>query len=536
MRWLLALFGDTVIPFEFAGLQAGRDTRGLRFEVPEILHIRNPGEYFIKLGEQGIILEPEQRQQTIQEQVESLAVEVEGEVTPDPALLEEVTNLVEAPVALRGSFEPSYLDLPREVLISVMKKHQRYFPVESAGGLLPYFITVRNGDHKGMDLVREGNEHVIRARFADAAFFIREDVQRPLSAYLEKLGTLTFQKKLGSMLDKSRRVTRLVDILSPRLGLEPEELQTALRAAELSKADLATQMVVEMTSLQGTMGRYYARLSGEPQAVAEAIFEHYLPRYSGDQTTQTRPGLAVGLADRLDTLVGLFAAGMAPSGNKDPFALRRAALGLALNLIAWDLDLDLAAGVDAAASLQPIPISAEQKQSVLDFIKERLRNIFLEQGYRYDVVDAVLAEQGHSPARAMHGIRELSDWVTSPEWASILPAYARCVRITRDLTERYPVDPELLVEPAEQALYQGLARAEEDIFPLTPASSTAETQYSVDAFLGAFVPLIPAINRFFEEVLVMDENERLRRNRLGLLQRIAALARGKADLSKLEGF
>jgi glycyl-tRNA synthetase len=526
IRWLLALLGDQVVPFEYAGLQSGNLTRGLRFKQPEQIQVQEPGEYFQALNEQNIILDVAERQSAIQEQITALAAEVQGQIPDDPGLLAEVTNLVEAPVALRGSFDPSHLALPREVLISVMKKHQRYFPVVKDGRLLPYFIAVRNGDHTGMDLVVEGNEHVIRARFADAAYFIREDRKQPLEDYLPKLDRLTFQLKLGSILDKTYRLVALVADLAEQVGLGAEELDLTKRAARLSKADLATQMVIEMTSLQGIMGRYYALDSGEPAAVAQAIFEHYLPRFAGDEVPETRPGLVVGLADRLDTLAGLFAAGLAPTGKKDPFAQRRAALGLVQNLIAWELDFDLEAGLQAAAAHLPLQTSQETQHEVLDFIVERQRNILLEEGYRYDVVDAVLAAQGRYPSRAARATGELSAWVERADWSQILPAYSRCVRITRDLQQRFPVDEADFVEPATRQLYAALISAED----------AQRTPGSVDGFLQAFVPMIPAVNRFFDEVLVMAEDARLRKNRLGLLQRIARLADGVADMSRLEGF
>jgi glycyl-tRNA synthetase len=299
-----------------------------------------------------------------------------------------------------------------------------------------------------------------------------------------------------------------------------------VRAAELCKADLVTSMVVEMTSLQGVMGKYYALDSGEPEAVAEAIGEHYLPTSAGGKTPTTKPGLVVGLADRLDSLVGLFAAGLAPTGNKDPFALRRAALGLVQNLIAWELDFDLRAGISAAAGHLPIPASEASKQDTVTFIVERARNLFLDEGYRYDVVDAVLAGQGHNPAGAAKAIEALQAWVEQPEWETILPAYARCVRITRDKTETYSVDAALLAEDSEKELYAALEKAE----------AVARQPGSVEDFMKAFTPMIPAIDAFFENVLVMAEDEKVRQNRLGLLQRIAALADGVADLSRLEGF
>jgi glycyl-tRNA synthetase len=536
IRWLMALYGRgedcQVLPFEYAGLRSGGTTRGLRFRQPEQFQVRTPAEYFAFLASQGILLDVKDRQAAIRLQVQELAGQVGGTVADDPALLAEVANLIEAPTSLRGSFDPEHLKLPREVLVSVMKKHQRYFPVVSgsgdsqAGALLPYFITVRNGDKEGLDVVTDGNEHVIRARFADAAFFVRQDTKKSLESYLPRLNTLTFQVKLGSMLDKSHRITALVGDLAGQVGLAGDELAVARRAAELCKADLATQMVVEMTSLQGLMGQYYALNSGEPEAVALAIFEHYLPRYAGDRTPEGRPGLAVGLADRLDSLVGLFAAGLAPTSNKDPFALRRAALGLVQNLIAWDLSFDLKAALEAAATHQPVQAGPESRKAVLDFVVERLRNALLEQGRRYDVVDAVLAAQGWDPARASRAVKELEGWVSRPDWNSILPAYARCVRITRDLQERYSVVPPAFAERAEVELYEALIGAEAK--PRSPGSA--------DDFLSAFLPMIPAINHFFDAVLVMAEDKRLRLNRLGLLQRIAALADGVADMSRLEGF
>jgi glycyl-tRNA synthetase len=288
-------------------------------------------------------------------------------------------------------------------------------------------------------------------------------------------------------------------------------------------------MVVEMTSLQGIMGRIYALHSGEPQPVADGIFEHYLPRYAGDAAPHSTPGLAVGLADRLDTLSGLFAAGLAPTGNKDPFAQRRAALGLVQNLIEWDLDFDLRNALQSAASHLPIPASPQALGDCVNFIVERLRNVLLEKGFRYDVVDAVLAVQGSNPAGAARAAKKLTAWVSRPDWHTTLPAYARCVRITREFKERFPLDPQGFVETEECDLFAALEQAE-------AALRSGNPREPVDVFLSAFAPMIPAVNRFFDKVLVMADDPRLRQNRLGLLQRIAALAEDAADLSKLEGF
>jgi glycyl-tRNA synthetase len=526
IRWLLALYGEQVIPFQYAGYASGRLTRGLRFHEPEEMALANPAAYFTFLKGQGVILDPQERQAAIRAQVEDLGRSAGGQAEIDPGLLDEVTQLVEAPMALLGSFDPQHLALPPEVLISVMKKHQRYFPVKRDGQLLPHFIAVRNGDARHLDVVTDGNEQVIRARFADAAFFVREDRKHTLAEYLPRLGTLQFQKQLGSMLDKSRRVHRLVQALLPAVGLNPAEAQSALRAAELCKADLVTHMVIEMTSLQGVMGRYYAQNSGEDGEVARAIFEHYLPRSASDSTPSARPGLVVGLADRLDTLTGLFSAGLAPSGTKDPFAQRRAALGLVQSLMAWNLDFDLQAGLEEAGRGLPISASPENRSACLDFIVGRMRGLLIDQGFHYDVVDAVLAAQRRNPAGVGRGVKELSAWVNRPDWSTILPAYARCVRITRDQPQVYPVDPAVLVDSDEKALLAALVDVEQAPRPAG----------SVDAVLTAFLPLIPLINRFFAAVLVMAEDPALRASRLGLLQRIAALLEGAANLGLLEGF
>jgi len=283
-----------------------------------------------------------------------------------------------------------------------------------------------------------------------------------------------------------------------------------------------------MTSLQGSLGRYYAIASGEGEAVGNAIFEHYLPRFAGDRLPQTWPGLMVGLADRLDTLAGLFAAGMAPSGARDPFAQRRAALGLVQALIFQDLSFNVKAGLGAAAALLPIPLQEDTLATCLGFIIERLRNFLLDSGWRYDVVDAVVAVQGTDPARAHRSVEQLSAWVSRPDWHSILPAYARCVRITRDQAQEFPLYPQALAHPAEGDLYSTLLQAE-------AALQDVEVK-DAESFLNAFVPVIPAVNRFFDEVLVMADDRNLRENRLGLLQRIVRLGSDVADMSKLEGF
>ena len=460
-------------------------------------------------------------------QVSKLAVSVGGKPEVDAVLLEEVNNLVERPTALLGHFDPESLKLPAEVLISVMKKHQRYFPViKPDGELLPYFIAVRNGDDQSLATVTDGNEQVIRARFADAAFFINEDVRNTLEDFVPKLSTLIFQFKLGSMLDRTSRIEKLVGGLKSNLDLSSAEEKTALRAAHLCKADLATHMVVEMTSLQGVMGAFYARRSQEEEGVAKAIMEHYLPKNTGDASPSTKPGLAVSMADRLDMLSGLFAAGLAPTGTKDPYAQRRAALGLVQSLITWDLDFDLNEGLQLAAANLPVPLKPEALKACQEFITGRLKGFLTDQGYRFDVVDAVLAQQGTNPAGAARACKQLSAWVQRPDWNTILPAFSRCVRITRGLKETFTVQPEGLKEPSEKELLDQILRMEKAL----------QNNTSVDGFLNAFLPAIQPVNTFFDAVLVMSENPVEKGNRLGMLQRIARLPEKAVDLSLLEGF
>lgn len=527
IRWLLAIYDEKVVPFQFAGLTAGNTTRGLRMKEPMEFPVRNFTEYSKALESQGIILDKEKRKQNIQDQVIKVIRQAGGEVAINPDILVEVTNLVEAPTAILGNFDPAFLRLPDDVLVSVMEKHQRYFTIRKKDGkLLPHFVLVRNGDGDFKDIVADGNQQVITARFADADFFIKQDLQHQLEDFLPKLATLTFQVKIGSMLDKSRRIERLVSELVEPLGMSESEKETALRAAMLCKADLVSKMVVEMTSLQGVMGRYYALNSGEKEDVAQVIFEHYLPRYTGDESPHTKAALAISIADRLDTLAGLFGVGMAPSGTKDPFAQRRAALGLVQELIDWDLDFEIQRGLFMAATGLAMLAGDESLLACQEFITGRLQNYLLDQGYKYDVVNAVLGEQGGNPARALRAVKELTSWVSRPDWREILPTFARCVRITRDQPEKYPFDPKLLYEPAEIELHQALLEMEKK----------KREPGSADDLLKAFLPFVGVVNDFFDKVLVMAEDRQVRANRLGLLQRITALADGVADFSQLEGF
>jgi glycyl-tRNA synthetase len=530
IRWLVALLGGGVVPFAYAGVASGRVSRGSRPEGSPEFEIARADDYVAMLTQHHIVAAPDRRRAMILEQARALAQSVGGHIPDDPALMDEVTHLVEQPNAILGHFEEEYLKLPADVLIAVMKKHQRYFPLMGGDGdLLPYFVVVRNGGDEHLDVVRRGNEEVIRARFADADFFYREDTARSLEGFLPRLGTLTFQEQLGSMLDKAHRIEELVPQLVDVIGLSDRETEIAQRAARLCKADLATQMVVEFTSLQGVMGREYAQKSGEDPAVAEAIFEHYLPRFAGDALPKTGPGLAVGIANRLDSLAGLFAVGLAPTGSSDPYHLRRDALGLVQSLMAHRLPFSVRRGLAAAARLLPVDVSEDALSAALDFVVERLRGMLREQGFHYDVVDAVLSARGDDPFRAQRAVEELSRWVARDDWSRILDNYARCVRITRDFDQRFPLDPARFLQPAEEELHAAYHEARSRV---TPGST-------VEEFLTAFVPLVDVIDRYFAKesgVMVMAQDQALRENRLAQLQHIAALADGIVDLSRLEGF
>lgn len=533
IRWFVALLGDVVLPFEYAGVQSGRTSRGLRQYGSPDIEIPHADQYGKLMADAKIVVDVAQRRQLIRQQIEALAAEAGGVIPDDPALLDEVTDLVELPTALRGSFETDYLKLPADILISVMKKHQRYFPiVDQKGKLLPYFVAVRNGDEQNLPVVRLGNEDVIRARFADAAFFYKADTKQHLGCFLPRLDTLTFQERLGSMLDKVRRIEKLAPRVGEMLGLAPAELIVVHRIAELCKADLATQMVVEMTSLQGIMGREYARLSGEPDAVAEGIFEHYLPRFANDVLPASMPGLVVGLADKLDSLVALFAVGLQPSGTKDPFALRRAALGIVQVLLSKQVRLDLRKAIEMAVETLPkgilgdVALREGVQAAVLDYIAQRLRGVLLEEGLRYDVIDAALAERSYDPALARQTAVDLIRWVERDDWTELLNAYGRCARIMRGEGKPGEFNPRAITEDVTSHLYDALRVAQ----------STISEQRTVGEVLRAVQKLVPDINAFFDRVLVMDPDPAVRQNRLALVQSIVSLTDGVVDLSLLEGF
>ncbi|MFN8442091.1 MAG: glycine--tRNA ligase subunit beta [Caldilineaceae bacterium] len=551
LRWIVALYGDAVVPFSWAEVESGRTSRGPRFadaaaQLPPggftTFEIADADSYFEAVKAQGIVLDRQERKQRIVEQIAQVAKQAGGVTSEEPALLEEVTDLVEAPQALLGSFEEKYLDVPMPVLIGVMKKHQRYFPVlrplpnpplegreQSRGGeLLPHFITVANANALPYpDVVVQGNEGVIRARYADAAYFYRADTGRSLESFTPRLGTLTFQEKLGSMLDKVNRLKELSPQIAEALEATTDQKIDTIRAAELSKSDLVTNMVVEMTSLQGIMGEIYALKSGESKAVAKALREHYLPRSAGDANPESKPGLALSLADKIDSIIGLFAVGAIPTGSADPFGLRRAALGIVNNLLAAKADFSVRNNMLKAAVLQPVQVAESAINEAVSFVEKRLEGVLLEVGFTYDIVAAVLAVRGDNPFKALRACEELSELIKKEWWSESFTAYARCARITRSVEKVLELDASAYVEEVESKLHEAYLEAN---LKLADANEPADKLGSV--LKGLQKP----INAYFDKVLVNAEDAALRNARLALVQSIARLPEKVADLSKLQGF
>jgi glycyl-tRNA synthetase beta chain len=529
-HWVVLLFGDAVIDASILDLPAGRVTRGHRFHKPQAFALVAPASYAEQLREEGqVIAHYGERMEKIRELAEQAAAEADGVAHIEPDLLEEVAALVEWPIPVLGSFEQRFADtLPPEVLMTTMQENQKYFPVKTrAGGLSPRFITFSNVDSARLDTVREGNERVVRPRLSDAEFFWNQDRKKTLEQRVPNLARITYQKTLGSLLDKTHRVQRLAAHIARNLEIESAWVE---RAALLAKADLLTEMVGEFTNLQGTMGRYYALAEGEPEEIAIAIEEQYLPKASGGALPETPTGQMLALAEKLDSLAGIFSAGLIPTGDKDPYALRRAALGAIRILVEGGLDLDLPELLNVALEALTHEFDrAATYQAVHEFILDRLKGYCLDKGFGHDEFEAVLAVQPPRLLDFLSRLKAVKEFRSLPEAASLAAANKRIRNILRKTEEPIVanVDDHALAEMAEKNLLQAARDAREDVLPLL-----RERDYT--AALRRLAGLRDTVDAFFDGVMVMAENAELRKNRLGLLAIVEGLFLDIADISRLQ--
>ena len=568
IRWLVALFGEEVVPVEITGVKSGKFSRGHRFlrrsavdaamEHESFLdaakavlgnaaakaknavasaalgtygavEIPNADAYEKTLYDNFVMVDQDARRELIRQQVTDMGIAEGGHAEINEDLLEEVNYLVEWPTALCGNFEDKFLALPKECIITPMREHQRYFPVlADDGSLLNKFITVRNGGKEHLDIVAHGNERVLRARLSDAEFFFDEDRKQSLADRLEKLKTVSFQEGLGNMNDKSNRLVQAADMLAMAINakVDKEKLE---RAALLCKCDLVTGMVIEFTELQGVMGREYAKLDGEAPEVALGIYEHYLPRFAGDELPQTDIGRLVGIADKLDNICATFSRGLAPTGSQDPYALRRQALGI-INIL-LDANYHLSMYKVIAGSLYLLNIPAEETKKLVpqiaEFLKQRLRNLMIDQGIRYDVVDAVMAEERNDDfADLVARAQALNSFVAAEEAPALIQAATRVANLCKKIEEETAINPQLFVAPAEGELHDAAVASSKEVLAAT-------VKYDYAAVLAEATKLVAPINKFFEDVMVMDEDVRVKNNRLALLSAVKDITHAVGDLSAI---
>ena len=528
-RWLCALLDDQVIPVEANDVKSGNQVRGHRFLSNHLITIPTASAYEKTLEDNFIIVDPDKRRAMIKKQIEELAAKEGGKAAISPDLLEEVLYLVEYPTALCGHIDDRYLKLPKEAIITPMRDHQRYFPMfDAAGKLMPKFITVRNGGAEHLDIVTHGNERVLRARLDDAVFFFEGDRKKTLEQHRASLHTVAFQHGLGNMYDKTERLRKLCAALLQTTNL-PADGAALDRAAALCKADLVTGMVTEFTELQGTMGREYALLDGEGQAVAQAIGEQYMPRFAGDELPQSNEGRILAIADKLDNIMATFSRGMAPTGSQDPYALRRQALGI-LNILS-DGNVHFPLGKILEVTLKNLPVEVENLakliDSVKDFFAQRAKNMLLDKGLRYDVVDAVLAVPvGDDLANVFVQADDLTTYLEMPQAADSIQAFTRVENISKNHEVENGVDAALFQDPAEKALWEVLQKVEVTTVPLEAACAFKKVLEANDV-------LAAPVNAFFDAVMVMDKDEAVKNNRLALMQEVKRQVNQTADLSQL---
>ena len=531
VQWLLCLLGGDVVPLSRFGLESGRISYGHRFHAPAAIALSEPRDYEAALRKAHVWADFASRRDNIRQQIESKAAQLGGHARITADLLDEVTALVEWPVVIAGDMEQRFMRLPPEVIVSTVETNQRYFTLFSDAQntqLLPYFITIANIESSDVGQVIAGNERVVRPRLTDALFFYEQDLKQPLSAYGEKLAAVTFQKDLGSVAEKSARVSKLAQKIASLV--DASLIANVGRAADLAKADLVTKVVFEFPELQGLMGGYYASAGGEPPAVATAIREHYLPTQQGTPIPSTVEGRIVALADKLDTLAGIFAIGQKPTASKDPFALRRAALGALRILVEGELDLDLQDLLEQALIAQPAGNRAEATiDDLYAFCLERLRSYSEGRGASAEAFEAVRASGVTRPLDFERRLQALLRFLPSDEAKSLAAADKRARNILRQAGDTpTSIKPERFEVPAEHALFETLQRVEAALAPLRAARDYG-------AMLSELATLKQPVDAFFDAVMVMAEDAQVRSNRLGLLARLDALCREVADLSLLPG-
>lgn len=560
IRWMVALFGDQIIPVEICGVKSGKFSMGHRFMqqslkaaaesqgllsaalskvgnkvysalagVKGAVEIPSAGDYKKVMYDNFVMVDQDERRALILQQIKDLAAQNGGEAEINEDLLEEVNYLVEWPTALCGKFEEKFLSLPKECIITPMREHQRYFPVlDEDGNLLNKFITVRNGGSEHLDIVTHGNERVLRARLSDAEFFFNEDRATKLEDRLEKLKTVSFQEGLGNMYDKSERLVKMAEMLRFAINtpVDEEELR---RCALLCKTDLVTGMVIEFTELQGVMGREYALLDGEKPEVATGIFEHYLPRFAGDALPATTIGRIVGIGDKLDNICATFSRGLAPTGSQDPYALRRQALGVINILLEANYHISLAKII--AGTLYLLDIKPEETgklvPQIMEFFKQRLRNLLMDQGIRYDVIDAVFADKRNDDMVDLAvRCKALADYVEAGNAEPLVQVSVRVSNLCKKIEKEVAISGALFKDESENKLHEVVAAVSKEIIPEI-------VLYDYAAVLKAGEKVIEPVNAFFDNVMVMDEDENVKNNRLAMLEEVRGIVNAVGDLSLL---
>ena len=528
VRWLVALLDEEVIPVEFATVKSGNVTRGHRFLGADEITIKNAASYVDTLKENFVMVDQDARRELISKQLHDMAASKNASIVWDDDLLEEINYLVEWPTALCGGFEESYLALPDAAIITPMKDHQRYFPlVDQEGKLLPMFLTVRNGSDHSIEVVQAGNERVLRARLDDAKFFFNEDRKKPLIDRQDGLTKIVFQEGLGNLADKTERLLKLGRVFGEECGLHEDAAVVLERATELAKTDLTTGMVTEFTELQGVMGKEYALLDGESPEVAEAIFEQYLPRFAGDVLPQTEAGKVLSIIDKVDNIVATFSRGLIPTGSQDPYALRRQTIGILNILLGSEWNISLRPIFKASMELLNVP--AEKQDELLGQVEEfftlRLKNIFLDREVPHHVIDLLLSNNELSVADA-EGLVNALLANRIDENVELVQAYTRMYNLVKDV-EYTGVNSDLLKEDAEKALFEAASKASE-------ASLAAWEANDYAAVVAVPATLVPAINKFFEDVMVMDKDEVIKANRLQLVRLAYSVMAIIGDISALK--